>query len=202
MIDHLLNQMRLQALLAGGHKIHTALGTVISFNPADYTAKVNLLPDNIESGWLPILSPWVGNQWGFFAPPTVGNATTPGDLVLVHFIDGNVDVGVIGMRLYTNAEQPLPVNPGEAWMVQKSGSGFKFHNDGSVDVIGNTAINITSPTVKIGASGQTLQAFVLAAFQTLFNNHTHAGVQAGSGVTGITSTPMGASHLTTTITGG
>ena len=39
-------------------------GLVASFNPQTYCAKVMIQPENTLTGWLPILSSWVGPGWG------------------------------------------------------------------------------------------------------------------------------------------
>jgi hypothetical protein len=60
-----------------------------SYNPADYCAKVQIEPEGAVTGWLPVLSPWVGNGWGLFAP------VTPGDQVDVQFVDGDFTQGYV-----------------------------------------------------------------------------------------------------------
>lgn len=61
--------------------------------------------------------------------------------------------------------------------------------------------NVTSPSISLGASGQTLHGLVTDAMTALFNGHTHTSAASGSP----TSTPlqtMGSGQLTTTIKGG
>lgn len=72
---------------------------------------------------------------------------------------------------------------------------------GAAAVTAATSAAVTAPAVSIGASGQTLQALVTAAMQTLFNGHTH-DYTVGSGVTDVPNQTMGSSQLTTTIKGG
>ncbi len=79
MISALANAMRTQAALMDGARALVMLGIVQSFDPNKYAVKVMLQPDGIETGWLPLTSIWVGNNWGLFAPPN------PGDMVDVHF---------------------------------------------------------------------------------------------------------------------
>jgi hypothetical protein len=61
----------------------------------------------------------------------------------------------------------------------------------------STSAAVTAPTITLGATGQTLLAFVTSAFQALFNGHTHAS--SGSGVP---NQQMGPTHLTATVKGG
>jgi hypothetical protein len=70
-------------------------------------------------------------------------------------------------------------------------------NSSGITVNSPNAVTINAPNVKIGATGETLQALVTAAFETLYNGHTHA-----SGGTGIPNVPMTSDQLTTTLTGG
>jgi hypothetical protein len=135
MMHGLLNAMRLQAMQADS-KVVMMLGTVFGYNPNNYTAKVMLQPDNIETEALPIASPLVGNGWGFFAPPT------DGDVVEVTFQEGDLSSGIIGLRLFTNSARPANVPSGEFQLIHQSGSFLKFHNDGSVEI--KSSQNITA----------------------------------------------------------
>lgn len=205
------NMMRIQAAMMAGARVATRIGTVKSYDPAHYAAKVILQPDNIETGWMPVSSIWVGSGWGVYAPPSIG------DMVEIAFVDGSIDAGIICGRLYNDQDKPAQVNSGEFWLLHTSGSFLKFTNDQKVSLNGQveldlsgptinitatSAVNVTAPAVNIGASGQSLLALVTAAFETLFNAHTHSGVTAGGATTGAPVTPMTASHLTSTIKGG
>lgn len=146
MMQGLLNAMRLQAMLAGGSRVSTLMGTVKGYNPANYCAKVMIQPENIESGWLPIASPWVGNGWGMAAPPT------DGDVVTVVCQEGDINAGIISLRLFGDNARPPSVQSGgtttyapsgEFWLVHQSGSLLKFHNDGSVELTSNKNLTVT-----------------------------------------------------------
>jgi uncharacterized protein involved in type VI secretion and phage assembly len=137
MMDGMLNAMRLQAMLAGESRASTRLATVKSYDHANYCAKVMLQPDDIESGWLPVASPWVGNGWGMFAPPS------PGDVVVVVYQEGDFNAGIISMRLFSDKARPLDVPSGEFWLVHQSGSALKFKADGSVEIITDADLNAT-----------------------------------------------------------
>lgn len=128
MMKHIRNHMMLAADMAGAKRAATRIGTVTSYDPDDHAAVVKLHPDGTPTGWLPILSQWVGNSWGLFAPPSIG------DLVEVQFVDDNLEVGFICQRFYTDKNRPLSVPAGEFWLVHESGSLLKFHNDGSVEL--------------------------------------------------------------------
>jgi phage baseplate assembly protein V len=135
MMNQLMNTMRAQAALASSGRASVRLGIVSSYDHANYCAKVRVQPEDTETGWLPVTSPWIGNGWGMFAPPT------PGDLVEVQFQEDSFEAGFVCQRFFNDADRPLPVPSGEFWLVHKSGSFLKFRNDGSVEL--NTAGNLT-----------------------------------------------------------
>ncbi len=128
MMQGLLNTMRAQAQRASQHRASVQLGIVDSYDPNQYQAKVRLQPDDVLTGWLPIVSPWVGKGWGCFAPPSIG------DLVEVQFQEGQLEAGFIGQRFYNEFDRPLVVPEKEWWLVHQSGSALKFYNDGSVEL--------------------------------------------------------------------
>ena len=139
MMQHIMNQMRLQAEMAHSRVATTRIGLVDAYDPNTYSCKVNLQPDGTITGWLPVLSPWIGNGWGLFAPPSIG------DLVEVQFIEGDIDSGMACQRLYNDVERPLPTPSGEFWLVHKSGSMLKFHNDGTVELTAIGTLTSTAP---------------------------------------------------------
>lgn len=101
-------------------------GLVQSFDPATYTARVLVQPENELSGWLPVLTQWVGNGWGLFAPPS------PGDQVkLVPQAGSGQSYAIIG-GVFSLVDQPLPAPSGEFWLVHGKGQFIKLCNDGSI----------------------------------------------------------------------
>lgn len=177
--------MRLEAQSVLGQKSFTKLGTLSSYNPKNYTGKVLIQPEEIETGFLPILSSWVGNSWGLFTPPSLN------DVVIIHFFDGNFENGCISLCNFNNVNPPLSVNSGEFWIVHKSGSFLKFTNDGNVAINANENLNITingsnggavnitgnvNITGSIVASGDiTDRKDSMENIRTIYNGHQHAG---------------------------
>ena len=106
-------------------------GTVTSVDPATATAKVTLQPEGVLTGWLPVLSPWVGSGWGMYCPPP------PGDQVLVVAQEGEAEHGLIIGRAFSNVQVPPAVPVGEFWLMHKSGTFIKLQNDGTVQVQGD-----------------------------------------------------------------
>jgi hypothetical protein len=67
-MNHLLNHM---FLAANRHQMNIGyahLGIITSVNPVDYTVKVLLQPEEIETGFIPFCTPF----YGWVAPPSGG----------------------------------------------------------------------------------------------------------------------------------
>lgn len=142
--DLLRNIMRQEAQRATAHISLPRMGIVTNYDPARYAARVLLQPDNSNgatpnpnlTGYLPIVSPWVGNGWGLYAPPYIGQ------VVAVHFQQGGKEAGFIDCGFYSAKTQPLPVPSGEFWIVHKSGSSIKFTNDGDILISAARDLNL------------------------------------------------------------
>lgn len=206
MMGALMNAMRAQASMVGNGRASVRIGIVSSYDHANYCAKVKIQPEDTETGWLPVVSPWVGNGWGMFAP------VTPGDVVEVQFQEDCFDVGFVCQRFFNDNIRPLDVQSGEFWLVHQSGSCLKFHNDGSVDLTsytnltatvgGNLVANVTgnanltaanatvqatgtatiqAASIILQNAGSALRKICTDLFMTLYNGHTHP--QSGGGNT-------------------
>lgn len=108
---------------------HPRIGVVSSVNPNDYTARVLVQPENNLSGWLPILTQWVGNGWGMVMPPS------PGDQVVLVAQSGDSDNYMIAGRVYAQqgGVAPPPAPSGELWLVHQSGAYIKLLNSGGIE---------------------------------------------------------------------
>ena len=98
---------------------------------------------------------------------------------------------------------------GEFWLVHKSGSQIKFHNDGSVEVNANTDLKVTATgtvsiyatAIRLGAAaGDTLKKLITDAFVTLFNTHTHSGC-GGASNSGVPNQTITSAHQTSIVQG-
>ena len=226
MIDHLLNAMRAQAQMSLGEKTTHRVGTVTAYDPNKYAVKVRMWPDTQESlGWVPLASTYIGNGWGLVAAPSIGDqvmiafdredqdagvvigrfftdveqppAAPSGEFWLVHKSgnylkftnDGNVSLNVTG-NLNATVGGNMTANV----------TGNANTNAAQANVTATSSASVTAPTIKLGASGQTLLQFVTSAFVSLFNGHTHPEHDGGNTLP--PNQVMGSSHLTSTITGG
>lgn len=208
MIAAIANAMRLQALRAAGENISSRLAEITSYDPSNYAVVATIQPEGIKTGWMPLACAWVGNGWGMFCPPSIG------DLVDVHFIDSDLQAGFAQQRFFTTANRPLSVPSGEFWLVHKTGSFFKLTNDGkatfsdahgaSVALNGDGTISsaastwthtgkltVTSDIVSGGnISDQNGAKGTMQHIRDVYDTHTHPGVQTGGGVTAPPNQPL------------
>ena len=166
-MDHLINALKAHS---GGQDAATGqprFGTVTSVDPSQGTVRVQLQPEGVLTGWLPMLAGWVGNGWGLSCPPTVG------DQVFVLPQEGDAEHGiVIGRAWSQNAVVPnTPV--GELWMTHRSGSYLRLLNDGTVAVRGD--LHVDGDVYDRHGS--------LAQLRGHYNEHTHGDPQGGKTAT-------------------
>ena len=132
---------------------------VTSVDPVNATARVNLQPENVLTGWLPVLSPFVGAGWGIACPPS------PGDQVLVIAQEGDAEHGIIVGRAFSQATPAPAAESGEFWLVHKSGSFLKLMNDGTVQIKGD--LHVDGDVIdRHGA---------LSQLRAHYNTHRHGG---------------------------
>lgn len=110
-------------------------GTVASVNPNDATVRVIVQPEGVLSGWLPILSHWVGSGWGMVCPPT------PGDQVALIPQEGDIEQGIVVGCLFSSKQLPPPAPSGEFWLVHAGGTSLKICNDGTIRINGNLYVS-------------------------------------------------------------
>jgi len=120
--------MAVAAQRAGDAKQDTRCGLVDAYDPDAYSVKVRLQPANVLTGWIPIASCFVGNQWGMQVGPTIGDA------VVLQAQEGGGDAAIVVGSMFNDVERPMSVPSGELWIKHKSGSFLKFKNNGDVEL--------------------------------------------------------------------
>lgn len=178
-IPRLKNRMRAEGAMASSWQVHGRYATVTSYDPATYSAKVMLQPQNVESGWLPIKSAQIGNGWGIYSPPAIG------DQVFVQFQEGGVEAGIITGSVYSDTDKPAAAPSGEIWLVHKSGASIKLLTNG------NVAIN-SAGEVDLGNLASAVHKLVMDNFKALYNAHQH-------GSSGVPNVLMDDTFLTTVV---
>lgn len=225
MSDRLLNALKGHMAAMDAQVAKPRFAVVQSVDPATMTAKVTIQPENVLTGWLPILSPIAGQGWGVVAPPS------PGQQVVVAFQEGRDGAGVVLGAVYSTthavpAPSSVTVAAGEMAIVHPSGSFMHFSGNNvrvqtAQDLIVNTtgnatihaavnatvsaanaatvsaaSIGLVSNVITAGAVGGTAQRLATEEFVlTVYNNHTHTG--AFSGATSHPSPQSDAASLTT-----
>ncbi len=162
-MERLLNALKGQAAAQDASTGQPRFGTVTSVDPQAGTARVRLQPDGVLTGWLPLLSPWVGAGWGMSCPPA------PGDQVLVVPQEGDAEHGAVVARAWS-VDASAPATPvGELWLTHKSGSWVRLLNDGTVSVRGDLHVD-----------GQVFDRHgSLDGLRQHYNQHRHPDPQGG-----------------------
>jgi phage baseplate assembly protein gpV len=172
-MDRFWNTVKARAGGLDGMAGVARFGLVSSFDPASYAAKVLIQPENVLSGWLPVIAAWVGAGWGLAAP------LSPGDQVLVIPQEGDSEQGVIIGCVWSAVDTPMNVPAGELWLRHQSGSFLKLHNDGTIALQAPT-VNITGNLVVTGnISDQNGAHGTLAALRNAHDTHVHDDPQGG-----------------------
>ena len=173
-MDRFWNAVKAHAGALDGMAGVPRFGLVSSFDPAAYAARVLVQPENVLSGWLPIVSAWVGAGWGFAAP------LTPGDQVLVLAQEGDAEHGVILGCVWSAVDKPMGTPSGELWLQHRSGSFVKLKNDGTI-ALQASVVNVTGNLIVTGDISDRNGAHgVLASLRNAHDMHTHPDPQGGT----------------------
>lgn len=184
------NQMRLQSLMVQGSNLTVRIGIITSYDPDAYAAKATIQPDEIETGWLPIQALQAGNGWGVYAPPSEG------DQVVLVFVQGDAESGVILGALPSDEDRPPPVPQGEVWVVSEGAEQFlkltadgikskgSWAHEGEFAVTGPVTIDgDTTSTGDLTADGTLTGTTDVVGGGKHLKTHTHGGVQSGGSQT-------------------
>lgn len=102
-------------------------GIVSSYDPDAYAIKARLQPDDIETGWMPILVLMAGKGWGVYAAPDNG------DQCLMLFQEGDPTVGLCIGFLPSDEDKPPRVETGEIMLIAKDAdASIKLKPDGKI----------------------------------------------------------------------
>ena len=167
-------------------------GIVDAYDPFTCRATVVLAPstdgETPRTGYLPVLTGYMGNGWGMAAP------LQKGDQVIVLFVQNHPDQGVVLGRIHDQAHTPpvrqdgQPAQAGELVLRHQSGSLIQLTDDGKVTIIAQAELDITAPKVVITGDVE-VTGTVTATGEGIFagghtvSQHEHGGVASGSAKT-------------------
>jgi phage baseplate assembly protein gpV len=164
----------------------TKYGNITAYNPNNYTVKVMLQPEGIETGFVPLATIWVGNNFGAVFGPNIGDA------VKLDFIDGSVQATVVSGRFYNVTALPPQVQSGQAALVDSKGSFIRLNNDGTITMSAPDGITLTTPTLTqngdLQVNGKVTASGDVTGNGISLDKHVHGGVQSGGSTT---ATPQG-----------
>lgn len=173
-MEHLLNFIKAGAGGLDGRSGVARFGLVSSFDPKAYAARIMLQPENVLTGWLPVISPWVGAGWGLAAP------LVPGAQVLVIAQEGDAEQGVVMGAIWSTVDQPMPAPAGELWLRHQTGSFVKLLNDGTI-AMQAPQVTVTGNLVVTGdISDQNGAHGTLAGLRGAHDEHVHGVPQGGT----------------------
>ncbi len=162
-MQRFLNALKAHAAALDQGAAQARFATVTSVDTSRPAARVALQPEGVITGWLPILSLWVGNGWGMACPPATG------DQVLVIAQEGDSDHGVIVGRAWSDQARAVAAPVGEFWLVHRSGSFIKLQNDGTIQMQGD--LHVSGDIYdRIGSLNRLRQHYDM---------HTHSDPQGG-----------------------
>lgn len=226
----LADSIRQQARRASGEYSLPQLATISSYDASNHAVKVILQPvdpeiGEQESNWMPLGAIGIGNGWGVAVGPQIddqvlvvyeGGDFSSGTIVARVFSVAQqapvVPSGEIWavhqtgafIKMVTSGDidvsTPGNLNATVAGNMTANVAGNANTTATQANVTASQSASVTAPTIKLGASGQTLLQFVTSAFMALFNSHTHPDPQGGNTLQ--PNQQMGSSHLTSTVTGG
>jgi len=158
----------------GGNRYHERHGIVTSYDPGRYLAKVTFMPEGQESGWLPIETSHIGNDYGVAIGLQPGDGKKSGDQVIVRYQEGDLESGKIVQRVHSDDEKPPTVQSGEIvlWSKFKKSTGHSSLGDDTTD----TGEGGDDDEVAAGGQGGTGQ-------QIYFKNDGSIAFTDGNGAT-------------------
>ena len=143
-MHELLDIMRRESLRAMAQFATAKVGFITSYDPTSHRAKVNVMPQAVdqntvtaETAWLPIATTHIGNGWGIYAAPAIGD-----QVVIVHQ-EGHHGAGIIVGRVNNDAAARPPAVPsGEIWLMHSSKSRLKFLADGTIQFVSSSGSSL------------------------------------------------------------
>jgi len=181
-----------------------SVGSVEKVYRRTYRADVYIAQSNQYLRKVMIASSYVGRGFGLITP------LTEGDIVLIAFVGGSVDVPIIIGRLFTEGKEgiePPDTEEDEVIFHHKTGTKIQIMGDGEIVFTGVSGTTlqiladgevivtpISGKQILLGSSSSKEQVVLGNVFMTLFNLHTHP---TGVGPSGPPTQQMSGTQLST-----
>src|SRR6516164_3795418 len=107
-------------------------GMVTSYDPDKHLAKVMLMPDGLETGWIPIEESHMGQGFGIAVGLTPGDGKSTGDQVIVRCEENDFESFKVTKSVHSSKDKPPKVESGEMVFWTKWGQQIRFNKDGSL----------------------------------------------------------------------
>jgi len=189
-MESIQNMARREATRSQRAFADSRMAIVTSYNPKTFMAKVKLQPWGIITDWIPISTPGVGDGFGVYAAPNIG------DQVYVLFLQNDWRSPVIIGKINDNAHPPPQVPAGEVWIMKGNAP-----NGPWLKLKGNDVELQATDLVKIGDLQDTLYRLCTDVFETWVKGHTHFQSGTSGPVTGGPSDSPPANSLTDIVLG-
>jgi phage baseplate assembly protein gpV len=230
-MTRLANAVRQQARASQNEYALPQFATISSYDAGNHAVKVIVQPvdpefGTQESNWMPLGAIGIGNGWGVAVGPQIGDqvlvvfeggdfssgtivarvfsvaqqapAVPSGEIWALHSTGAFIKMVTSGD---INVSTPGNLNATVGGNMTANITGNATTNAKQANVTASQSASVTAPTIKLGASGQTLLSFVTSAMVSFFNSHTHTSSSSGS-PTSVPNQTMGSAQLTSTVTGG
>ena len=201
-MNGLLDVYRREAAIQASRGRSPLTLVVTSYNPNLPAVKGTLQPYGIESGWMPLASPFVGSGFGIAIGPAIG------DQLHVVFMHGDTNSPRATYRITSNSDQPPVAQAGEIVIQAAQGQTIKMTADGKLSIVanGDTTVSITgklnlTSTGKLSLTGsevdvsgnlvvtgaitatQGITAGQGGGDQVTLQHHLHSGITIGGSST-------------------
>lgn len=121
-----------------GTQAVTRIALISAYDPDSYAIKALVQPENVETGWFPLGSLWVGPSWGAYFGPILDQQIT------LLFEQGHWDCPIGIVQLPSVTSPPVPVPSGEAIIQHQTGTKLHFDNAGNLNATTTADLNLTA----------------------------------------------------------
>lgn len=109
-------------------RMTSRMGLVSSYNEENHAVKLKLMPEGVETGWIPLGSQHIGNGFGIAIGPEID------DQMEIAFQEGDLENPRVIARHFSDKDKPPKVKSGEIMIRSKKGTKLFIDKDGAMTV--------------------------------------------------------------------